>query len=656
MSSVRAFVAAAAALILTSCVHVQNGGKADLSEQGQKLAAGDSQVLSDADARVSELGAAFPNPGTYQTVEVKNADGTVLEALQARGEPGEFGGALMMSTFGQGPKTFNAWQASDAESDGIGLIQFEQLVGLDAWTGKYYPRLAKSMTISPDGRVYTFTLRKGLQWSDGHKLTADDVMFTFVDLIGGGFGNTSRRDVLMVDGKFPKFEKLDGLTVRVTTQKPFAPLLDGLRVAIAPKHVLAPWLKRPRGDFAQLWNINCKPETLVTSGPFKLKRSNAERVELVRNPNYFMVDKKGARLPYLDRFVVLVVPNQQAQSIKFYAGEIDLLDIRQVRGFDVALMKQRERHGDFVMHQLGPDDATVFLMFNMCQRKDPKTKKFYVDPVKQKWFNSKRFRWAVSRAINRQRIVNNAMKGVGKPLYTCETPACLYFNSNLPGFEQDLDAARKLLQEDGFVLKDKILYDKDGHRVEFNLLTNSGNTTRDGICISIKNDLDELGMKVNYTPIEFNVLIDKTETSLDWDAVVMGLTGSRTEPYGGANVWKADGRLHMFDQRLPDAAGNVPVTDARPWETRIGKLFDLGATTLDPVERKKYYDEYQKIAYEEQPFIYIECPLLFTAAQKSLANYKPLPLGINYPPLGSMHNLEELYFRSAHRRADRQAK
>ena len=59
----------------------------------------------------------------------------------------------------------------------------------------------------------------------------------------------------------------------------------------------------------------------------------------------------------------------------------------------------------------------------------------------------------------------------------------------------------------------------------------------------IQNDLKKLGIKVNYQPIDFNALIDKTSNSLDWEAMVMGLTGSRLEPYDGANVWKSNGAV-----------------------------------------------------------------------------------------------------------------
>ncbi len=589
----------------------------------------------------------FPDPGPFKTVVLKAGDGSCVEALQSRGEPGIAGGTFTISTFGSGPKTFNYWAASDVESSGIGLLMFERLVETDAWTGKTYPRLARSFKVSKDGLSYTMTLRRGLKWSDGKPLTADDVVFTIGTIVAQGYGNSSLRDVLSVYGKFPTVKKIDDLTVCFTTAVPFAPFLNSLKgIPIAPRHIFEPVTRRPKAEFTTFWDVNMKPEDIVVSGPFKLKRYvPGQRVELERNPSYFMVDRNKQSLPYIDKFVVAIVPDQNTQILRFYGQEIDMLDIRSVRGFDAALMKQKELQGNFQMYNLGPDDGTLFLMFNMCRRKNPATGKFYVDPIKQKWFNNRKFRWAVSRAVNRQRIVDNVLRGVGLPLYTSESVASVYFNKQLEPYPQDLEAAARLLKEGGFVLKDGQLFDADNHRVEFTLLTNAGNTTRDGICVTIAEELKKLGMKVNYQPIDFNILIDKTETSLDWEAVVMGLTGNKIEPYDGANVWKSDGRLHMFDQRLPDKDGTTRPTDARAWEKRIDRLFDLGATTLSEQKRHEYFAEYQKIAYDEQPYIYIDTALDITAIRNTIGNYRPTPLGIYYTPVGSLHNVEEIYFR-----------
>jgi ABC-type transport system substrate-binding protein len=101
----------------------------------------------------------------------------------------------------------------------------------------------------------------------------------------------------------------------------------------------------------------------------------------------------------------------------------------------------------------------------------------------------------------------------------------------------------------------------------------------------------------------------------------------------------------MFDQRLPNEKGKVVVTDARAWEKRIDELFDLAATTFDEAKRHEYFNEWQEIAYEQLPFTYLYTVLDITAARNTIGNYMPTPLGIFYTPLGSLHNLEEIYFK-----------
>ena len=591
----------------------------------------------------------FPNPGPFKLVEVNDPRYGKMECWQGRGESGQFGGTFRVSTFGGGPKTFNPWVASDVESSGLGLLLFEKLVDIDAWTGQPYPRLAKSISISPDKREYTITLRQGLKWSDGKPITADDVVFTFATIVARGYGNSSLRDTLSVYGKYPEVSKVDDLTVKFRTAVPFSPFLKMLpNVPIAPKHVVEPITKRPMEAFQGFWDINSDPKSLVVSGRFMLDRYvPGQRIELVRNPNYAMVDKQGRRLPYLDRFVYAIVPDQNTMILKFLGNELDFLDVRAVRGSDAAFMKQKEQSGNFRLYNLGPDDGTTFLILNMTRREDPKSKKPYVNPLKQKWFNNQYFRQAVSHAINRQRMIDNVLRGVGIPLYTPETIASLYFNKKLKPYPQELDTAAKLLEQGGFTKRGDRLYDSEGHPVEFTLHTNAGNSTRDGVCVMIADELKKLGMKVNYQAIDFNTLIDKTNQSLDWEAIVMGLSGSKTEPQDGANVWKSDGRLHMFDQRLPNEQGKVIVTDAREWEKRIDRLFDLAATSFDEKKRHEYFDEFEEIVYNQLPFIYLYSILDITAARNTIGNYTPTPLGVFYTPLGSLHNLEEIYFKKA---------
>ena len=367
------------------------------------------------------------------------------------------------------PKTFNPWASTEVESHGIGQILFESLLDVDPWTGGHLCRLARSYDVSADKRDYTFHLRKGLQWSDGHPLTADDVVFTFGTLIKDGFGNQSVRDTLSIDGQYPTVEKIDRYTVKFRTPKPFAPFLAGLHgLGIAPKHALEKYTKRPREEFFAVWDVNCNPSEMVTSGPFRVERYvPSQRIELTRNPLYGMCDGEHRRLPYLDRFTEAIVPDQNSMLVKFYGNELDFLDIRSIRGPDARLMKQRENSLNFKMYNLGSDDGTMFMMFNLNQRKDPKTGKYYVDPIKQKWFNSLAFRKAVSHAINRTSILNNVLRGVGSALFTAESPTALYLNKKLKPYDQDLEYSQKLLTDAGFRNSHGWLLDPDGNKVEF---------------------------------------------------------------------------------------------------------------------------------------------------------------------------------------------
>jgi peptide/nickel transport system substrate-binding protein len=180
------------------------------------------------------------------------------------------------------------------------------------------------------------------------------------------------------------------------------------------------------------------------------------------------------------------------------------------------------------------------------------------------------------------------------------------------------------------------LFDKNGNPVEFDLYTNAGNTEREAIGVMIKQDLEDLGMKVNFKPVEFNTLVNKLVNTYDWDMVIMGLTGSPIEPNGGKNVWMSQGTLHMFNQRPADYKKD----DRLNWEKELDVLFDKGALATDFNTRKKYYDRYQEIAYEEKPFIYLYSPLVISAIRTKFKNLYPSMLG------GLIHNIEEIYIES----------
>ncbi len=559
------------------------------------------------------------------------------EEQEFKTQIGRYGGTLHNSTIGEGPKTFNPWNAKDNTSGEMGALMFDGLVTTDPYTGKVIPQMAKWFVVDDTGTVYTVKLRENLKWSDGGPITSEDVVFTWNKIIAEGYGNTSARDNVLIDGKMPKVYAVDDLIVRFVTPKPFAPFLRLLSQSIAPKHVFEPVVKKGKAAFNSFYGVTTPPEEFVTSGMFRLEKYiPAQRVVFKRNPDYYKKDAEGQTLPYLDKYIFFIVGDINNQVLKFESGQLDVLALS---GSSVARFKEFEKRSDYKIYNLGADTGTMFMSFNLNRRKN-EDGKHYVDPVKQAWFNDKNFRKAVSLSLDRIGIVMNVLRGVGAPLYTAESLCSIFLNEELKdGEPRNIEKAKSLLEESGFSRNENgQLFDKDGNPVEFSLTTNAGNTERESVGVMIKQDLEELGMKVNFKPIEFNVLVGKLSDSFDWESVIIGLTGSPLEPHSGRNVWSSTGALHMFNQRKGEDLDTK--ADLRDWEAELDEIYEEAATTLDFEKRKSYYDRYQEIVYEHNPFIYIYSGLRVYAIRDRFGNLNPTPLG------GPLHNLEEIYVKN----------
>ena len=559
----------------------------------------------------------------------KNITINGTDYLQSQAEIGNFGGTFVASTIGEGPKTFNPFNSKDNISSTMSEIMYDGLVTTDPVTGDTIPKLAKSFTVN--NCEYIVNLRKGIKWSDGKPITADDVVFTWDKIIFGGYGNTSTRDSVIIDEKLPTVQKIDDYTVKFVTPKPFAPFLRMLSTPIAPKHIFEPAIGRGKEYFDGFLSTNTQPKEFVTSGAFKLKEYvPAQRVVFEKNKNYYIINKNNEKLPYLDKLVYLIVGDINNQVLKFEGGELDEISLQ---GANVARFKEMEKHSDFTVYNIGPDTGTMYISVNMNNRKDEKGK-YYVNPKKQKWFQNKNFRQAIDYAIDRENMVFNIANGLAEPLFTPETLNSIFLNKNLKPYERNLNKSRELLKKSGFYWdKSGKLKDKDGNFVEFDLYTNAGNTEREAIGVMVKQDLEDLGMKINFKPIEFNSLVNKLMATLDWDMVIMGFTGSPLEPNGGKNVWMSDGTLHIFNQRLEKDL-NSPRYD---FENKLDKAFIQGALAVKFEDRKKYYDEYQAVVYDEKPLIYIYSPIRIVALRNKFKNIYPTSLG------GVTHNIEEIY-------------
>lgn len=548
-------------------------------------------------------------------------------------EPGIPGGRLVIATFID-PKTLNPITADDLGSRDIYRLLFNCLVNFDWPSQQATPGLAESWSVGPDQKTWTFKLRKGLLWSDGQPLTADDVVFTYNDLVyNPDFVNVTS-DMVRVEGKNFQVNKVDDYTVQIVTPEIFAPLLEAVyNVYILPRHKLAQAVKDK--SFTAAYNAETKPEDIVGSGPFRIKQYKSGEYTLVeRNPYFWEVDKQGQRLPYLDTIIYTIMPDTKAITLRFLHGESDVNEIVYPDEFDH--YKAESANGRFNLLDFGVGPERYFFWFNQNTNSNPKTGKPYLDAKKLKWFCNQTFRQAISYAVDRKSIVKAIYSGRGEPNYGNETAANpKWQNTNVMRYPYDVDKARAILAEIGIKDHDAdgYLKDSDGNTIEFSLNTNSGNDTRGKTALMIQEDLKRLGFKVTFQPIEFNALIDKMNNSFDYDCILLALGGGGADPFNNLNNLKSSGFDHLWFPRE-----KKPSTD---WEARIDFLMDANLKTFDYAERKKYYDEVQAILSEQVPMIYTVSPLAAAAVRSDLGNVRATVQSY----YRVTWNAEELYFK-----------
>lgn len=548
------------------------------------------------------------------------------------------GSQLIISTLSD-PKTFN--YANNQSFPSIFLFAYEGLTREDGITGKVEPALAESWTISEDKQHVVFTLRDGLKWSDGQPLTADDVVFTYRDIVFNPDIPTDAKDSIRIGpnerfpkGTYPTVRKLDDRRVEFFLPEPFAPFLratagpDG--VMIMPKHALEESLRTKGSDgnlkFISTWNTDTDPAEIIVNGPYQLESYKAgQRLVFQRNPYYWQKDAQGNPLPYVDRIIWQFIENTDTQLIRFRSGELDVMgDARPLRPEYYSLLKREERRGKFQIYNGGPWSGVLYLTFNLNQARN-KDGQPIVDPVKLRWFSNLAFRQAIAHAINRPKINTNIFRGLGiiqnSPI-SVQSPYFLKPEEGLKVYDYDPAKAKELLLGAGFQYNaQQQLVDADGNRVRFTLVTNSGNKVREAIGAQIKEDLSKIGILVDFTPLNFNVLIEKTSTSRNWDAHMIGFTGG-IDPHGAANLWLSTGASHSFN--LSQQPGQPPIQGWQPYEFEkaIDRLMIAGARELDETKRQQIYADYQRVVQENLPVIFLVNDRALMAARNTVQGVK----------------------------------
>jgi len=550
-----------------------------------------------------------------------------VDRMVSGAEVGLSGGQLVVIQRAE-PRTLNPVIAIDVSSKDVIWRTMADLIHINRETQLTEPALARSWAVSPDGRRFTFSLRRGVRFSDGHPFDADDVLFSFQVYMDEKVASP-QRDLLIVGGQPIAVRKLDQETVQVDVAEPYAAaerLFD--EIAMLPRHLLEKPYKE--GRLSETWGLRAPAEAFAGLGPFRFKEQlPGERVVLERNPFYWKADRAGHQLPYLDRLVFTFVPSEDAQAVRFQSGEADITTRLSAANFAVLFRDQSKRNYELI--DRGPGLDYTFLFFN---QNNPAEKAPPAIARKLTWFRQVLFRQAVSLAIDREGIVRLAYRGRATPLWGHVPPGNkLWVNRSLPRPGRSVERARQLLQKAGFAWNaDGALVDNEGQPVEFTVVTNVGNTERIQIATIVQDDLKQLGMRVSVVTLEQRALLDRLLTTHEYEACVLGLGGGDGDPNSEMNVWLSSGNTHLWNP-----GQSQPATS---WEAEIDALMRRQLTTRDVHLRKRLYDRVQELVAQNLPIISLVSPSVLVGATKGLGNFRPTVLDHH-----ALWNVEELFWR-----------
>ena len=350
-----------------------------------------------------------------------------------------------------------------------------------------------------------------------------------------------------------------------------------------------------------------QPERAVL-GPFYVAEYKpAQYVHLKKNTNYWKTDSSKVRLPYADSIRIFIVSNRENEILRFRRNELDFLDRLEPETFD--RLRQDTPHK---IIDSGPSLDSEFLWFNQVTNAP-------IPEFKRNWFQSQRFRKAISAAVNRSDMVRLVYRGHGSPAYgPISQSNHLWFNSKVASQTFGQSEAIRLLKEDGFKLEGGILRDRNGNPVEFSLITNAGSNTRSQLGTLVQEDLKRIGIKVSFTPLEFQSLVERIMRSNNYEACLLGFANIELDPNAQINVWLSSSTHHAWNpgQKSP----------ATKWEAEIDSLMRQQARETTLQARKRAFDRVQEIVAEQAPIIYLVHPNVLVALSKYLENAAPTAL------------------------------
>ena len=478
-----------------------------------------------------------------------------------------------------------------------------------------YPNLIKSYEMKDQGREWTIHLRKELKWSDGHPYTVDDIIFWYEDVQLNKEVNPNLTPQLTSGGEIVKFEKVDDYTLRIRAKNPYL-LEDNTSIhwwaTRFPKHYLKQFHAGYLGE-AKANELAKKSGFVSWDQMFIEKADYAERVNpdkpslepwtlfqaspripviFKRNPYYWVVDKAGNQLPYINEMRYSLTGDPEIVKLKALAGELDYVTIEDIISYST--FKQAEKAGKIKVFRWASTAINALVVeFNLTCKNLP-MRKIFLD---------KRFRFAVSHAINRETINELVWLGLADPWQVAPYETSRFYNERLghTALKYDPAKARKLLDEMGLDKKNANGYRlrPDGGKLEINFVAGP-ETSLPAIAEIIMENLNDVGLKANFRIVDFGFLVEKRDGNDHGAALTMHSWGTLDGSFlsGNANHLVAVRQLSFWAPEWVNWYQSKGQRGIKPTPDmiRATEAFDKARGTLDPKEQEKWFKVVTDIA------------------------------------------------------------
>ena len=487
---------------------------------------------------------------------------------------------LALSGDATGLVPFLAGESSASELGGHifnALLTYDENLNLKS-------ELAERWEVSNGGKIITFTLRKGVTFSDGMPLTSADVLATFQAITNPATQTPYAGDYMLVQ----RAEAPNARTFRVTYAEPFVPALSSWAgLTILPKHVM-----EKDKDF----NQTALKEHPVGSGPYQLARwRKGQDVLLTANPTSWQA-------PWIGSYLYRIIPDESTQFMELKAGNLDMAGLKPLAYNRLTEAPWFTANYTKIRYL---SNAYTYLGFNL----------------KNPLFADKTVRQALSYAIDRQGIINAVLFGQGLPMAGVFKPGTWAYNAQLQPYPYNPAKARELLAQAGWADTDGDGWvDKHGKPFTFTVVTNQGNDARQKTAEIMQQFFREVGVDMRIRVQEWSTFVSQTIRQRDFEAVLLGWgLGAEPDPY---DIWHSS-------KTKPEEFNMIGFANAR-----ADLLMTKARYEFNQAKRKEYLDEFQAILHEEQPYLWLYAPYTLMAVHKRIVGISPTEaagIGYNQP-------------------------